>query len=162
DVKENYKAQLQEWTQSRAEGIPIYAVVSMEGPAHDPLFSVSVSVGEKVAGSGSGHSKKDAEQAAAKDALINLGVSSKQTETRKGLAPSARTGRRSRPLQKSRAAPCAALSVNYVLPGLSQLRSVRIGLLRSRRFCIQIALLDASGIRLWRLDFGCGSRRGSK
>lgn len=80
DVKENYKAQLQEWTQSRAEGIPIYAVVSMEGPAHDPIFSVSVSVGEKVAGNGSGHSKKDAEQSAARDALVNLGVSTTPRE----------------------------------------------------------------------------------
>lgn len=74
EVKENYKAQLQEWTQARGEGIPIYSVMSTEGPAHDPVFSVSVSIGEKVVGSGSGRSKKDAEQQAAKAALTALGV----------------------------------------------------------------------------------------
>lgn len=75
EMKENFKAELQEWTQARAEGIPIYTVVSTEGPAHDPLFNISVSVADKVVGSGSGRSKKDAEQAAAKDALSKLGVS---------------------------------------------------------------------------------------
>jgi len=78
DVKENYKAQLQEWTQARSEGIPIYSVVSTEGPAHDPLFSVNVAVADKVVGNGSGHSKKDAEQSAAKDAISKLGVTKVQ------------------------------------------------------------------------------------
>lgn len=84
DVKENYKAQLQEWTQSRAEGIPLYAVVNTEGPAHDPIFSVSVSVGGEVTGTGSGHSKKDAEQAAAKDALAKLGVGNQEAKKNQG------------------------------------------------------------------------------
>jgi ribonuclease-3 len=75
EVKENFKAQLQEWTQSKGNGIPIYAVVETEGPAHDPLFTISVSVAGEPVGSGTGHSKKDAEQAAAKDALTKLGVS---------------------------------------------------------------------------------------
>ncbi len=78
EFKENYKAQLQEWTQGRAEGIPIYSVVNTAGPAHDPLFTVSVAVAETVAGTGSGHSKKDAEQAAAKEALMQLGVNKAQ------------------------------------------------------------------------------------
>ncbi len=78
EVKENYKAQLQEYTQSRSEGIPIYSVVSTEGPAHDPVFGVNVSVANVVVGNGSGHSKKDAEQAAAKDAIIKLGVKKPQ------------------------------------------------------------------------------------
>lgn len=75
EVKDNFKAQLQEWTQSRAEGIPMYEVVSTEGPAHDPIFKISVLVGNNVMGSGTGHSKKEAEQAAAKEALSKLGLS---------------------------------------------------------------------------------------
>ena len=73
EIKDNYKAQLQEWTQSRSRGIPIYTVVKSDGPAHDPTFSVTVSVGDEVAGEGSGSSKKAAEQAAAKAALEKLG-----------------------------------------------------------------------------------------
>lgn len=71
-TKENYKAQLQEYTQARAQGIPAYEVVECVGPAHDPTFSVSVAVGEEVLATGKGHSKKEAEQAAAKAALERL------------------------------------------------------------------------------------------
>jgi ribonuclease-3 len=39
------------------------------GPDHQKLFCVEVSVGEQVVGYGQGHSKKEAEQAAAKLAL---------------------------------------------------------------------------------------------
>jgi len=72
EFKENFKAQLQELTQARAQGIPVYSVVSVEGPAHDPTFSVTVAIGEEVLASGSGHSKKSAEQAAARSALGKL------------------------------------------------------------------------------------------
>lgn len=71
-VKDNYKAQLQELTQSQSKGVPAYAVVSTEGPAHNPIFAVSVSVNDTVVGNGTGHSKKTAEQAAAKEALEKL------------------------------------------------------------------------------------------
>lgn len=69
EVKDNFKAQLQEWTQSRASGIPVYAVQSVEGPAHDPRFTVTVAIAGTVVGTGSGQSKKSAEQAAARAAL---------------------------------------------------------------------------------------------
>jgi len=67
--QENFKAQLQELTQGQAKGAPVYATAAVEGPAHDPVFSVTVSVQGKVLASGSGHSKKQAEQQAAKAAL---------------------------------------------------------------------------------------------
>lgn len=66
---ENFKAQLQELTQGQAKGAPVYATAAVEGPAHDPVFSVTVSVQGEVIASGSGHSKKQAEQQAAKSAL---------------------------------------------------------------------------------------------
>lgn len=69
DIKENYKAELQELTQSLCQGVPVYTVLQVDGPAHDPSFSVSVSIaGERLA-DGAGKSKKAAEQDAAKAAL---------------------------------------------------------------------------------------------
>ncbi|MBI4532520.1 MAG: ribonuclease III [Candidatus Melainabacteria bacterium] len=71
-VKDNYKAQLQELTQAQAQGVPQYAVVTVDGPAHEPVFNVTVSVANVVLGAGSGSSKKAAEQAAARQALAKL------------------------------------------------------------------------------------------
>jgi len=72
DIKDNYKAELQEMTQAKAQGVPSYAVIKVDGPAHEPIFSVSVSVAGKVIAEGCGHSKKAAEQEAAKSALLQL------------------------------------------------------------------------------------------
>ena len=69
DVKDNFKAELQEYTQSKAQGIPIYVVINVDGPPHEPVYSVSVAVTNNVIASGSGKSKKAAEQQAAKAAL---------------------------------------------------------------------------------------------
>ncbi len=69
DVKDNFKAELQEYTQSKAQGIPIYVVINVDGPPHEPVYSVSVAVTGNVVASGSGKSKKAAEQMAAKAAL---------------------------------------------------------------------------------------------
>ncbi len=71
-VKENYKAQLQQLTQGRAQGTPIYSVQDVQGPPHDPLFNVAVLVGNKIIADGSGRSKKTAEQAAARAAVEKL------------------------------------------------------------------------------------------
>lgn len=72
DIKDNFKAELQEFTQSKAQGVPIYTVTKVDGPAHDPIFSVSVSIAGTVISSGSGRSKKAAEQDAARGALEEL------------------------------------------------------------------------------------------
>jgi ribonuclease-3 len=72
EIKDNYKAKLQELTQAKAQGVPCYKVLSTEGPAHAPYFEVSVSIGSKTIAKGSGQSKKKAEQAAAKEALHKL------------------------------------------------------------------------------------------
>lgn len=71
-VKENYKAQLQQYSQARAQGTPTYAVLKVEGPPHDPIFQVAVLIGDKVVADGSGRSKKAAEQAAARAAFEKL------------------------------------------------------------------------------------------
>jgi ribonuclease-3 len=44
-----------------------------KGPDHDKVFSVSVYVTGEEVGFGSGRSKKEAQQMAARDALLKLG-----------------------------------------------------------------------------------------
>ena len=72
EVKDNFKAQLQQYSQARAQGTPSYEVINTSGPPHDPIFEVGVSVANKLVASGKGRSKKIAEQAAAKAAFAKL------------------------------------------------------------------------------------------
>ena len=67
--EDDYKTQVQEWCQRRFDSLPVYAVVRESGPDHDKVFEVEVSVNGKVVGQGTGRSKKEAEQLAAKQAL---------------------------------------------------------------------------------------------
>jgi ribonuclease-3 len=69
----DYKTQLQELAQSRLRATPRYRVVAEHGPDHSKIFDVETDVRGEVVGRGSGRSKKDAEQAAAKLALDALG-----------------------------------------------------------------------------------------
>ncbi len=67
--RQNFKGELLELVQSRGEGMPQYEVVSEDGPDHDKIFNVDVMLNGRCIGSGSGHSKKEAEQRAASTAL---------------------------------------------------------------------------------------------
>ena len=49
-----------------------YRIVKETGPDHDKIFQVEVYIGEQMFGTGSGHSKKNAEQEAAYQALLKL------------------------------------------------------------------------------------------
>ena len=69
----NFKSRLLEHTQSLGSGHPKYHVHNEDGPDHDKLFSVNVSVTGETLGSGQGRSKKEAQQMAARDALKRLG-----------------------------------------------------------------------------------------
>jgi len=71
-VDENYKSQLLEYAQANKLAIPVYQIVSEEGPHHDKTFTAEVVVGEKVLGEGKGKSKKEAEQNAAQVALNRI------------------------------------------------------------------------------------------
>ena len=69
---EDYKSALQEWLQSRDLPLPEYRLAGSIGPDHRKLFEIEVVVrGERVA-SGSGPSKKEAEQDAARATLDKL------------------------------------------------------------------------------------------
>jgi ribonuclease-3 len=65
----DYKSDLQERLQAEGQVEIRYLVDSQEGPDHDKLFHISVFKDGKRIGKGSGRNKKQAEQAAAKNAL---------------------------------------------------------------------------------------------
>ncbi len=65
----DYKSLLQELTQGKYKKAPSYVVVGEEGADHDKTFVVEARLYGNVLGSGSGKSKKQAEQAAAFEAL---------------------------------------------------------------------------------------------
>ncbi len=79
----DYKTKLQEYYQKRKGRVPEYTLVSQTGPDHDQVFSVTVRVEGKTYGPGTGKSKKHAEQNAAREALIHLGLEPNNTETLK-------------------------------------------------------------------------------
>jgi ribonuclease III len=71
---QNYKSILLEYCQSSNLDGPTYIVEEEYGPDHDKTFIVSALVDGRKNGSGQGHSKKIAEQRAAKAALIQLNI----------------------------------------------------------------------------------------
>mgnify|MGYP002604961011 CR=1 FL=1 len=66
------KTSLQEVVQGHYEEELNYRLISEEGPDHDKRFSVEARIGERVIGTGIGHTKKAAEQEAAYQALLLL------------------------------------------------------------------------------------------
>ncbi len=66
------KSQLQEMIQAQKQVAPTYHLVSATGPPHDRTFTVEVTVDNKVLGSGTGPSKKQAETEAARTALEQM------------------------------------------------------------------------------------------
>ena len=69
---DDYKTQLQEVCQKRFETLPRYETVRESGPDHEKVFEVELTIQGIMCGVGSGHSKKEAEQRAAKEALAQL------------------------------------------------------------------------------------------
>jgi ribonuclease-3 len=68
----DYKSILQEFCQKEYSNIPHYEHIGKQGPDHDTLFEVRISIGEKIEATGSGRNKKMAEQDAARKALEKL------------------------------------------------------------------------------------------
>ena len=68
-TKKDAKTFLQEWVLARALPIPVYRMVKREGSEHEPLFVVELDVAGKAPASGTGKSKRAAEQEAA-EALL--------------------------------------------------------------------------------------------
>ncbi len=63
------KSYLQELAQHYDGSTPQYRVLGEEGPDHDKTFTVGVYVGKQLKGQGTGHSKQEAEGAAASEGV---------------------------------------------------------------------------------------------
>ena len=68
----DYKTEVQEFLQSRGESEIQYFIEKEEGPDHDKLFYTILQAGGVEIGRGAGRSKKESEQKAAQDALVQL------------------------------------------------------------------------------------------
>lgn len=68
----DFKSLLQEHLQKRGRETPVYEVIQTVGPEHDKIFTVRVSLADKELGTGKGHNKKLAEQAAAQNAFERM------------------------------------------------------------------------------------------
>lgn len=69
------KSSLQEWTQARGLGLPVYEVLRAEGPPHAPTFEVAVRVPAHEPVTARAASKRAAEQAAAEALIARLAIS---------------------------------------------------------------------------------------
>ncbi len=72
----NWKAELQDYSQRKYQKPPAYKILRESGPDHSKMFHVIALIDEAEVGEGTGSSKKEAEVAAAEDALKKLGVMS--------------------------------------------------------------------------------------
>jgi len=70
----DYKTSLQEIIQQNPDGHLSYHIISESGPQHDKLFEAEVRLNSNVIGKGTGKTKKQAEQEAARDAMQLMGL----------------------------------------------------------------------------------------
>lgn len=70
-LKINYKTELQERFAKTGETVS-YTITDVKGPEHDCIYTAKVSVAGRYEASGEGHTKKEAEQDAAKSILEKL------------------------------------------------------------------------------------------
>ena len=68
----NFKSCLQEHVQACFKTHPRYRVVTEVGPDHRKLFTVEVTVHRQLLGRGQGYNKKEAQQSAARNAILKL------------------------------------------------------------------------------------------
>ncbi len=74
EVFKDYKTALQEIIQRNPEESVTYILTGESGPDHNKQFTVQVRLNSNVIGTGTGKSKKQAEQMAAKEALRLMGA----------------------------------------------------------------------------------------
>ena len=70
--RRDFKTELQELVQRRSDQVLRYEMVRSSGPDHAKVFEARVTINGQTAGTGTGRSKKEAEQAAARNALDEM------------------------------------------------------------------------------------------
>jgi ribonuclease-3 len=68
-VAGDYKSELQELVQQEGDNLLAYQILQEEGPDHDKVFTAGVKYRGQLWGIGKGRTKKEAEQAAAQEAM---------------------------------------------------------------------------------------------
>ncbi len=76
----NYKSLLQQHAQEQSNVTPVYALLDEKGPDHDKAFELEVVIDDRHFPSAWGTNKKEAEQKAAFNALVELGLLEKASE----------------------------------------------------------------------------------
>ncbi|MHC4475074.1 MAG: ribonuclease III [Planctomycetota bacterium] len=71
---DNFKSLLQQYAQQHFNTTPVYELLDEKGPDHDKCFESQVAIAERHFSSAWGTNKKEAEQKAAYNALVELGV----------------------------------------------------------------------------------------
>lgn len=70
----NYKSLLQQYSQDQFNITPVYLLLDEKGPDHNKCFELGVAIAGRHFQSAWGNNKKEAEQKAAYNALVELGV----------------------------------------------------------------------------------------
>lgn len=74
EMVHDFKSRLQEFTQKMNRMMPRYRLVDEKGPPHERRFVVEIAYNGRILARGEGRSKKEAEQRAAREALLCLEV----------------------------------------------------------------------------------------
>jgi len=72
DLPQDAKSSLQEWAQGRSLPLPSYRLIASQGPAHEPVFEMEVSLPGHPPAQGRGRSRQAAESEAAAALLERL------------------------------------------------------------------------------------------
>ena len=75
----NFKGKLQEIFQQKGVEVPIYKVLTTEGPDHKKVFQIGCFFQDNLIGTGTANTKREAEQIAAEAAFTDLTESSQLT-----------------------------------------------------------------------------------
>ena len=76
----NFKSLLQQYSQEHFNATPSYVLLDEKGPDHNKCFELEVTISDRHFPSAWGSNKKEAEQKAASNALVELGVLEKTAE----------------------------------------------------------------------------------
>ena len=71
-MEKDAKSKLQEYVQAKHKSLPVYELLSTQGPDHHKTFTVTVAIAGKTVATATGSSKQEAQQFAAEAALEQI------------------------------------------------------------------------------------------